>query len=81
MNIIRSTKYLEDGSSIESELERRGNAVRLRLRLVDAAGFVVAAFRHTERLPREFERDAVIQQAMFDPVEEIWRHRQQVLRG
>jgi hypothetical protein len=47
-------------------------------------GLVVRAYRATltlkeamrrEFLPAEFGDDAEIQAAVFDPIEEIWRHR------
>jgi hypothetical protein len=76
---IRSTHTLPDGREIESEVERRGDRLRVRLRLC-RDGLVEVAYRATvnlrgqrELLPKEFDRDPVVQRAVLDPVEEIRR--------
>jgi hypothetical protein len=78
---LRSTHALPDGREIESEVERRGNRLRVRLRLC-RDGLVEAAYRTTfdllarrEFLPKEFDRDPQVQREVFDPVEEIRQHR------
>jgi len=75
--------------SLEGEIEPRGNRLRVRLRLCRGI-HIVDAFRETfdltaplrpalmrmrEFLPKEFRNDPKVQAAVFDPVEEIWRHR------
>jgi hypothetical protein len=79
MTTIRQTHTLPDGREIESEIERRGDRLRVRLRLC-RDGLVEVAYRATvnllarrEFLPKEFDRDPNVQRAMLDPVEEIRR--------
>jgi hypothetical protein len=80
---IRSTHTLPDGREVESEVERRGDRLRVRLRLC-RDGLVEAAYRTTilarrEFLPKEFDRDPQVQREVFDPVEEIQQHRLKLL--
>jgi hypothetical protein len=82
---IRRTRVLPDGREIESEVERRGDKLRVRLRLcrdgfVEAARAVTLDLTPREFLPKEFSRDARVQAATFDAREEIWRHRFRFLR-
>jgi hypothetical protein len=79
MMTIRQTYTLPDGREIESEVERRGDRLRVRLRLC-RDGLVEVAHRMTvnllapgEFLPKEFDRDPAVQAAALDPVEEIRR--------
>jgi hypothetical protein len=71
-------------SWIEGSIERRGDKVRTRLRLCKD-GIVVAACRVTktlgreEPIPKEFLADPRVQAEMLDAVEEIWKHRLQLL--
>jgi hypothetical protein len=82
---LRSTHVLPDGREIESEVERRGDRLRVRLRLC-RDGIVEVAYRATvdllarrEFLPKEFDHDQEVQAAVYDPMEEIWKHRLQLL--
>jgi hypothetical protein len=80
--------------NLEGEVERRGDRVRVRMRLC-RGGFIVAALRETfdvseigaalartrEFLPKELRDDPKIAAAFHDPGEEIWRHRLDLWRG
>jgi hypothetical protein len=74
--------------SLEGEIEQHGNRVRVRLRLCrgihvvdavretfDLAASAAALRRMREFLPREFRNHPEVQREIFDPIEEIWRHR------
>jgi hypothetical protein len=83
MRIIRQTRPLPGGTELESEFEQRGDRLRIRLRLC-RDNLVVRAHRATlsikdalrrEWLPREFGDDVEVQAAVFDPIEEMWKHR------
>src|SRR4051812_31170883 len=87
---LRITHRLRDGREVESEVERRGSRIRLRSRLV-RDGLVTAAFRVTGRisdvltrrqevLPAEFADNPEMPAATFQPIEELWRHRLQLMR-
>jgi hypothetical protein len=75
--------------SLEGEIELRGNRLRVRLRVCSGI-YVTDAFRETldltapigrallrmrEFLPREFRDHPEVQRELFNPLEEIWRHR------